>query len=64
MNIEEVRSIAKKRSIKIGKLSKTELIKTIQSEEGNFSCYGSALNGECDQANCLWREDCFEASPG
>lgn len=64
MNIEAVRTIAKSLSIKPNKLSKTELIKTIQSEEGNFNCYGTALSGECDQVNCLWREDCFEASPG
>lgn len=63
MKLEEVRTIAKSRSIKPNKLSKTELIKTIQFEEGNFDCYGTASNGECDQVNCLWREDCFDASP-
>ena len=62
MKIEAVRSIAKSHSIKPDKLSKAELIKTIQSEEGNFNCYGTALIGECDQVNCLWREDCLESS--
>lgn len=62
MRIEAVRNIAKSHGIKAGKLSKTELIKEIQTEEGNFDCFGTALNGACDQANCLWREDCFGAS--
>lgn len=64
MKLDEIRSIAKTRSIKPGNLSKAELIKSIQSEEGSFNCYGTASSGERDQANCLWREDCFDASPG
>jgi len=64
MKLDEIRSIAKTHSIKPGNLSKAELIKSIQSEEGNFNCFGTASSGECDQANCLWREDCFDASQG
>ena len=64
MKIEAVRVIAKSHNIKPHKLSKTELIKAIQSDEGNFNCFGTALEGECDQVNCLWREDCFGASQG
>jgi len=62
MKLEEVRAIAKTRSIKPGSLSKAELIKAIQTQEGNFDCYGSATRGECNQASCLWREDCFDAA--
>lgn len=62
MKMEEVRSIAKSHSINPGKHSKTELIKSIQVEEGNFDCYSTAYGGECDQVDCLWREDCFEAA--
>ncbi len=62
MKIEEVREIAKSTSIKPGKLSKTELIKTIQAVEGNFDCFATAYNGECDQADCCWRKDCFAAA--
>jgi len=40
------------------KYSKKELIKTIQKKEGNFDCFGTAVN-YCDQMNCLWREDCL-----
>ena len=62
MKLENVRSIAKSHSIKAGHLSKTELIKAIQTEEGNFACFASAYSGECNQADCLWREDCFDAA--
>ena len=59
MKLEEIRTIAKSRSIHPGKLSKSELIKSIQLEEGNFDCYGTALTGVCDQTGCCWRNDCF-----
>jgi hypothetical protein len=62
MKLEEIRSIAKSRSINPAKLSKTELIKFIQMEEGNFDCFASAYNGECNQSGCKWREDCFTAA--
>lgn len=53
MELEDVRSIAKSHGIKPDHLSKTELIKVIQSEEGNFDCFGSAYSGVCDQQDCL-----------
>lgn len=62
MKLEDIRTIAKSHSIKPNRLSKTELIKSIQTAEGNFDCFVSAKNGECDQADCLWREDCFDAA--
>lgn len=62
MKMEEVRGIAKSHGINPGKLSKAELIKSIQAIEGNFDCFATACGGECDQANCLWREDCLDAS--
>lgn len=61
MKIQEIRAIAKVRGIKFAKLSKTDLIRTIQREEGNFPCFGAAVGGSCDQVNCLWREDCLPA---
>jgi hypothetical protein len=62
MNIEEVRNIAKTQGLLPGKLSKTELIKLIQAEEGNFDCFATAYDSVCDQANCIWRNDCFAAA--
>jgi len=61
MKLTEVGAIAKKHGIVPGKLSKSELIKIIQSNEGNFDCYATAFASECDQGGCSWRKDCFEA---
>jgi hypothetical protein len=62
MKLEEIRNIAKARCIHPGKLSKIDLVKTIQSEEGNFDCFGSAVDGQCDQLGCSWRDDCFASA--
>jgi hypothetical protein len=59
MKLEDVRTIAKSHGIKPNHLSKTELIRVIQSDEGNFDCFATAYNGMCDQESCLWREDCL-----
>lgn len=61
MKLEDVRNIAKSRGVHSGKLSKIELIKTLQAKEGNFDCFATAYSGECDQVGCLWRKDCFDA---
>lgn len=60
MNVQSIREIARGLEIKPGKLSKTDLIHTIQAAEGNFPCFGTAHAGSCDQLGCLWREDCLK----
>ncbi len=62
MKLAEVAAIAKTHQINPGKLSKTKLIKAIQSSEGNFDCFASATSGACDQVGCSWRADCFETA--
>ncbi len=62
MKLEEIRSIAKAHHINPGKLSKNDLVKSIQVVEGNFACFATAYAGECDQADCVWRGDCFDAA--
>ncbi|TAJ80744.1 MAG: SAP domain-containing protein [Gallionellaceae bacterium] len=62
MNLDQVRTIAKSRGVHPGKLSKSDLIKSIQVKEGNFDCFASARNGECDQVECSWRKDCFDVA--
>lgn len=61
MKIEQIRTIAKSLGVHPGKLSKLELIKSIQRTEGNSDCFSSATNNECSQMNCLWREGCLTA---
>ena len=62
MNMQEIRVLAKDFGIKTSRMSKMELIRTIQLTEGNFNCFASAVNGECDQLKCVWRDDCFTAA--
>lgn len=59
MQLQEIKMIAKDSGIKASRMNKLQLVQEIQRQEGNFTCYGSAMNGECDQMGCLWRKDCF-----
>lgn len=60
MNMSQIKAIAKKMHIDTAAANKVELVHRIQQAEGNFDCFASPINGVCDQANCLWRDDCFE----
>jgi hypothetical protein len=62
MLMQDIRSIARQRGIKPGKLTKVGLVRTIQQSEGNFACFATAHHSECDQMDCLWRKDCFAAA--
>jgi hypothetical protein len=62
MNLNEPRSLAKTYGIRSNTLSKVQLIKSIQISQGNFDCFATAYEGECDQKGCCWREDCFDAA--
>lgn len=61
MDLKEVRNIAKKHGISVGKMKKEEIIRSIQRAEGNFDCFGSPVGSECSQSNCLWRQDCLSS---
>ena len=62
MNLQNVREKAKDIGIKTSKMSKMDLIRSIQLSEGNFNCFATAGNGECDQMECIWRKDCFASA--
>lgn len=62
MKMQEIREMAKDFDIKTSRMSKLQLIHEIQLSEGNFDCFASAIDGECDQAGCIWREDCFASA--
>ena len=62
MNMQEIRGRAKDYGIKTSRVGKEDLIRAIQLSEGNFNCFASAVDGECDQLNCVWRDDCFESA--
>jgi hypothetical protein len=59
MDIKEIRKIAKNMRVGTKGMGKADLVRAIQRAEGNFDCFGTAMDEECDQESCLWREDCF-----
>lgn len=59
MNMQEIKHIAKDYGIKTTRMTKAQLIKQIQVAEGNFDCFATPVNAECDQIGCLWRDDCL-----
>lgn len=60
MRLSEIEKKAKGLGIKdTWKLSKKDLVRTIQLKEGNFDCFGTAA-GNCDQMSCCWRPDCIK----
>ncbi|UCF01529.1 MAG: Rho termination factor N-terminal domain-containing protein [Deltaproteobacteria bacterium] len=58
MTVKELQKMAKGLGIKAANLRKAEMIRAIQTAEGNFDCFGTAV-GYCDQVNCLFRKDCL-----
>jgi len=62
MNMQEIKNIAKAHGIKLSNATKLNLIREIQVSEGNFSCFATAISGECDQTGCMWRDDCMTLS--
>lgn len=58
MKVSDIKEIAKLHNLKIGKATKSELIRSIQLAEGSQQCFASNLSAECGQHLCLWREDC------
>ncbi|MFP4314909.1 MAG: hypothetical protein ACOC24_03210 [Desulfovibrionales bacterium] len=60
MKMQEIRILAREQGIKfkVG-TTKAEAIRALQRSEGNFDCFGTAQAGECDQEQCLFREDCL-----
>ncbi len=59
MDILEIRRIAGQLGINPTGMEKADLVRAIQRAEGVTDCFGSAEPEECDEENCMWREDCF-----
>ena len=59
MNMQEVRAIAKTMDIKTSRMSKLNLIREVQTVEGNNACFATSAATDCDQQDCIWRDDCL-----
>ena len=58
MKINQIKEIAKGRGIATGRMRKTELVHTLQIDEGNQACFQTGQVETCGQEHCLWRQDC------
>ncbi|MBW1992531.1 MAG: Rho termination factor N-terminal domain-containing protein [Deltaproteobacteria bacterium] len=57
VRVKEIREKARALGIKnIHRMRKTELIHTIQVQEGNAPCYREIT--DCRQYDCCWMADC------
>ncbi len=57
MRMAEIKAKAKKLKLNPGKMKKMDLIRTIQTREGNYACFQTEKDS-CDQSECCWRKDC------
>ena len=58
MDMTAIKEKAKQLGIQIGKMKKVDLIRAIQSREGNFPCFETAKD-YCNQLSCVWRKGCL-----
>jgi hypothetical protein len=58
MNMKQVKEKAKALDLKPGRMKKVELIRAIQTAEGNFPCFQTAQD-DCGQTGCCWKDDCL-----
>jgi hypothetical protein len=59
MTVKEIKVIAKNMGVQTGKMKKADLVRTIQTAEGNTSCFQTGQVDTCGQENCCWRSDCM-----
>jgi len=62
MTVKEIQTMAKNMGLKVGRLKKAEIIRKIQTAEGNIPCFGTERVRYCEEENCLWRKDCLKAN--
>lgn len=53
--LQNVGTIARKTGINTRNVNQTDLIRAIQSAEGNNACFATSSEKTCGQMNCLWR---------
>lgn len=58
MTFAEIKTIAKERGIKVGGMKKADLVRSLQTQEGNEPCFATGRAAECGQLHCLWLKSC------
>ena len=46
------------------RMRKADLIRAVQTAEGNSPCFGAEWRYSCVQQDCAWRQDCLKKNPG
>jgi|GEM_PF-145255 len=59
MTLEEIRLIAQSHGINVDRMEMPELVRAIQSAEGNEQCFGTDKASSCGQSGCCWQEPCL-----
>ena len=63
MKMTEISKKAKALGLKTKGLNKSNMIRAVQTAEGNAACFATGRE-TCDQITCCWREDCLPAEIG
>ena len=58
MTVKEIQGIARKMGLKTNKMKKADMVRSIQTAEGNSPCFQTGAANSCGQDNCMWRTDC------
>jgi len=58
MTLAKIKQIAAEHGIRITGVKKADLVRAIQTHEGNNPCFASGRASECGQPNCLWFAAC------
>ncbi len=62
MTLEEIRLIAQSHGINADGPEMLELVRAMQSAEGNEQCFGTDKASICGQSGCCWHEPCLVAA--
>jgi len=54
----DIQRIAKQRGVPPGRMTKVDLVRSLQQTEGNIACLQTGQVESCGQEGCLWREAC------
>jgi hypothetical protein len=64
ITVRQLQNMARKFGVKhVVGVSKADLIRKIQTAEGNWPCFRTAER-TCDRSDCLWRGDCVGKAAG
>ncbi len=61
MKMQDIKKMATTKGVSAGKMKKTELIRAIQSAEGNSPCFQANASDTCGQRDCCWHDDCMRS---